>query len=99
MATIRLEEDQIPAVEEGQQGDRFKIVMTVEQTSAVNDGVAEFDIEEATKRPATVEEDLEQDEENDLPDFTEATEQARQEVLTPSQGEGQGTQSPEPRTV
>lgn len=105
MASITIDESQLPAVNEWEEGEKYKVELIVEQTSAVNEGEAQFNIERASGRTATPEEEMEvEEDEKTLPSFMEAAQEAEQEtgrqgVLTPSQGEGSETQAPEERSV
>lgn len=95
MPEITLTTDDLPQIEEWEEGERYRIVLNAVQTTPTADGQAKFEIDLATGREALPSEELEQSElsrrRGDTqagPSFDEAASEAAQETLEPSTATG-----------
>lgn len=84
---LRLTADQLPEIEEWDQGETYKVTLTLEQSSTTEEGAATFDIVDAQGKPAEPK-DMSEEE---LPSFRQAAsaaaaDEGRTEMMEPSYG-------------
>jgi len=87
MAQITLDAADLPEIEEWEPGQRYELNLTVEQEDQ-GDGIATFNVIEATGQPADVLDEEETPPEEPLPSLKDSFDRAATDVLPPSTGEG-----------
>lgn len=85
---ITLTEKMLDQIDTIEQGDKVKLEIVAEKNSATVDGEASFFVEDVQSSEPSVEDvEASNDDETSLPNFAQAKEKARQEVIDPQAGE------------